>query len=179
VEVLDLQAKSRYLREQRRDSFTEAHAERFGRNDALRPRDVFCPLKIRYAGGLNLELFNLARLVAFKEREIQQFRAVACVVGTDAFAETCADDGLFAERRDKLRRDQQRAPDRLAFAAAGNLEENVASFKASGAQVGDGGSSNRNTPVAVSGLSSGVVMVAAGSVRARVVCCGYLWVLGM
>ena len=48
-----------------------------------------------------------------------------------------------------------------------------------GAQVGDGGSINRNTPVAVSGLSSGVVMVAAGSVRARVVCCGYLWVLGM
>ena len=48
-----------------------------------------------------------------------------------------------------------------------------------GAQVGDGGSSSRFTPVAVSGLSSGVVMVAAGSVRARVVCCGYLWVLGM
>ena len=48
-----------------------------------------------------------------------------------------------------------------------------------GAQVGDGWSSDRRTPVAVSRLSSGVVMVAAGSVRARVVCCGYLWVLGM
>ena len=48
-----------------------------------------------------------------------------------------------------------------------------------GAQVGDSWSSDRRTPVAVSGLSSGVVMVAAGSVRARVVCCGYLWVLGM
>ena len=39
--------------------------------------------------------------------------------------------------------------------------------------------SHRYTPVAVSGLSSGVVMVAAGYVRARVVCCGYLRVLGM
>ena len=47
-----------------------------------------------------------------------------------------------------------------------------------GAQVGDGGSLiDRYAPVAVSGLSSGVVMVAAGVVRARVVCCGYLWVL--
>ena len=36
-----------------------------------------------------------------------------------------------------------------------------------GAQVGDGGSSNRNTPVALSGLSSGVVMVAVSAVRSR------------
>ena len=49
-----------------------------------------------------------------------------------------------------------------------------------GAQVGDGfRESNLYAPVAVSGLSSGVVMVTAGGVRARVVCCGYLWVLGM
>ncbi len=34
-------------------------------------------------------------------------------------------------------------------------------------------------PGAVYGLSSGVVMVAAGGVRARVVCCGQLWELGM
>ena len=38
------------------------------------------------------------------------------------------------------------------------------------AQVGDTTTTNRNTAVAVSGLSSGVVMVAAGTVRARFLC---------
>ena len=33
------------------------------------------------------------------------------------------------------------------------------------AQVGDGTTTDRNTPVAVAGLSSGVAMVALGSVR--------------
>ena len=37
-------------------------------------------------------------------------------------------------------------------------------------QVGDGTTAQRLSPVAVSGLSAGVVMVAAGLVRARVVC---------
>ena len=45
-------------------------------------------------------------------------------------------------------------------------------------QVGDGTNTNRLTPVAVSGLSSGVVMVAAGFVRTRVVCLR-LCLLGM
>ena len=47
------------------------------------------------------------------------------------------------------------------------------------AQLGDNTLDSRYTPVAVYGLSSGVIMVAAGMVRARVVCCGYLWVLEM
>ena len=39
------------------------------------------------------------------------------------------------------------------------------------AQVGDGTSgTNRLTPVAVSGLSSGVAIVSAGNVQSRVVC---------
>ncbi len=34
-----------------------------------------------------------------------------------------------------------------------------------GVQVGDGSTTNRNTPVSVSGLGSGVVMIALGFVR--------------
>ena len=55
----------------------------------------------------------------------------------------------------------------------------------SAAQLGDGIAGGglvytiRLLPFAVSGLSSGVVMVTAGRVRARVVCCGNLRVLGM
>jgi hypothetical protein len=46
-------------------------------------------------------------------------------------------------------------------------------------QVGDGTSgTNRLAPVAVSGLSAGVVMVAAGAVPARVFCV-HLWMLRM
>ena len=46
-------------------------------------------------------------------------------------------------------------------------------------QIGDGSSgTDRLAPVAVSGLSAGVVMVSAGGVRARIVCLR-LCVLGM
>ena len=39
------------------------------------------------------------------------------------------------------------------------------------AQVGDGTTTDRNTPVAVAGLSSGVAMVALGWVRRACDCC--------
>ncbi len=38
-------------------------------------------------------------------------------------------------------------------------------------QLGDGSTTQRNTPVAVVGLSSGVVMVAVGHVRLFLLCC--------
>src|SRR2546425_1014988 len=95
--------------------------ERLRRDDTLGFCDIFRPLEVGNACGLNLKLLNFPGFVTFKERQIEKLRTITVSVGADTFAKAGADDGIIAERGKKLRSHQQRASNRLAFAAAGDF----------------------------------------------------------